>query len=81
MIAQFNAGYRKERPVGMPDIAEEKVMELWNTYLDMIIRPDHKLTMQQKRRIRYNLKNVLDSVVEHAGAADLRQFLDAFLRR
>lgn len=81
VIAQFNAGYRKERPVGMPDIAEEKVMELWNTYLDMIIRPDHKLTMQQKRRIRYNLKNVLDSVVEHAGAADLRQFLDAFLRR
>ena len=27
-IAQFNAGYRKERPAGMPDIAEERVMEI-----------------------------------------------------
>jgi len=80
VIAQFNAGYRKERPAGMPDIAEEKVMELWNTYLNMIIHPDHKLTNQQKRRIRYHLKNVLDSVAEHAGAADFKQFLEAFLK-
>ncbi len=79
VIAQFNAGYRKERPAGMPDIAEEKVMKLWNTYLEMIIRPDHKLTVQQKRRIRYHLKNVLASVVEYAGAADLQDFLGAFM--
>ena len=69
VIARFNAGYRKERPADMPDIAEARVMELWNEYLEMIIRPDHKLTVQQKRRIRYNLKVVLDSVVEYAGAA------------
>lgn len=79
VIAQFNAGYRKERPADMPDIAEEKVMELWNRYLEMIIRPDHKLMTQQKRRIRYHLKTVLDSMVEHAGAVDLPRFLAAFL--
>ena len=33
VIAQFNAGYRKERPANMPDIADQKAMELWNTYL------------------------------------------------
>ena len=55
-------------------------MELWNEYLEMIIRPDHKLTVQQKRRIRYNLKVVLDSVVEYAGAADFHHFLHAFLK-
>ena len=37
VIAQFNAGYRKERPAGMPDIAEERVMEIWKQYLEMII--------------------------------------------
>ena len=47
VIAQFNAGYRKERPAGMPDIAEERVMEIWKQYLEMIIRPDHKLMLQQ----------------------------------
>lgn len=34
VIAQFNAGYRKERPAGMPDIAEERVMEIWKQYLE-----------------------------------------------
>lgn len=79
VIAMFNAGYRKERPADMPDIAEAKVMNIWNTYLEMIIRPDHKLTWQQKRRIRYHLKNVLDSLIEHASKADLHQFLETFL--
>lgn len=79
VIAQFNAGYRKERPTGLPDIAGERVMELWNTYLEMIVCPDHKLTVQQKRRIRYHLKNVLDSVVEQASPGDLPAFLAAFL--
>lgn len=79
VIALFNAGYRKECPANLPDEAQVRVLALWNRYLDMIIRPDHKLTWQQKRRIRYHLKNVLDSLVEHAGSPDLMQFLEAFL--
>ena len=35
----------------MPDIADQKAMELWKTFLSMIICPDHKLTVQHKRRI------------------------------
>lgn len=80
VIAQFNAGYRKERPANMPDIADQKAMELWNTYLSMIICPDHKLTVQHKRRIGYNLKEVLSSMTEHATASDIGGFLSAFLR-
>lgn len=79
VIAQFNAGYRKERPANMPDIADQRAMELWNTYLSMIICPDHKLTVQHKRRIGYNLKEVLASMTEHATASDIGGFLSAFL--
>ena len=79
VIAQFNAGYRKERPAGMTDIAEERVMKIWNSYLEMIICPDHKLTVQQKRRVRYHLKNVLAALSEYAGEADLPHFLSAYL--
>ena len=80
VIAQFNAGYRKERPADMPDIADQKAMELWKTFLSMIICPDHKLTVQHKRRIGYNLKQVLSSMVEHAASADIEGFLQEFLR-
>lgn len=79
VIAQFNAGYRKERPANMPDIADQKAMHLWKTCLSMIICPDHKLTVQHKRRIGYNLKQVLASMVEHAASADIDGFLKAFL--
>ena len=80
VIAQFNAGYRKERPADMPDIADQKAMELWKTFLSMIICPDHKLTVQHKRRIGYNLKQMLSSMVEHAASADIEGFLQEFLR-
>ena len=33
VIAQFNAGYRKRRPEGMKDIAQEKVLSIWKHYL------------------------------------------------
>lgn len=79
VIAQFNAGYRKERPADMPDIAKEMVQDIWNDYLHLIIRPDHKLTVQHKTRVRSNLKTVLQSIIESAGEADLHQFLQAFL--
>ena len=64
----------------MPDIADQKAMELWKTFLSMIICPDHKLTVQHKRRIGYNLKQVLSSMVEHAASADIEGFLQEFLR-
>ncbi|MEG0987583.1 MAG: cytidyltransferase-related domain protein [Clostridium sp.] len=79
VIAQFNSGYRKERPNDMPDQAQKMVLKIWNDYLGMIIKPDQKLTSRHKNRIRSNLKLVLGSIVECAGAADLPQFLQAFL--
>lgn len=79
VIGRFNSGYRKERPHDCPNTAEENVLNIWETYLTMIIRPDHKLTAQHKNRIRYNLKVVLDSIVECAGKSDLPGFLQTFL--
>ena len=63
IIARFNAGYKKERPADMPDVAEQKVLALWEDYLKKIICPDHKLTTQQKTRIAYTLKLALSGVL------------------
>lgn len=79
VIAQFNAGYRKERPADMPDIAKEMVQSIWDDYIQMIIRPDHKLTVQHKNRVRSNLKTVLASIVEFTGEVDLHPFLQSFI--
>lgn len=79
IIARFNSGYRKERPANMPDVAAELVLGTWNTYLGLIIRPDHKLTEQHKNRIRYNLKMVLAAIAEQAETEALQQFLSEFL--
>ena len=70
IIARFNAGYKKERPADMPDVAEQKVLALWEDYLKKIICPDHKLTTQQKTRIAYTLKLALSGVLRDSIPAD-----------
>ena len=74
IIARFNAGYKKERPADMPDVAEQKVLALWEDYLKKIICPDHKLTTQQKTRIAYTLKLALSGVLRDSSPADRKGF-------
>ena len=79
IIARFNAGYKKERPADMPDVAEQKVLALWEDYLKKIICPDHKLTTQQKTRIAYTLKLALSGVLRDSSPADRKGFLKSYL--
>ena len=79
VIARFNAGYRKRRPEGMKDIAQEKVLSIWKHYLEMVIRPDQRLIDQQQRRISSQLKNVLQTLTETAEPGDLPMFMDALM--
>ena len=79
VIAQFNAGYRKRRPEGMKDIAQEKVLSIWKHYLEMIICPDQRLIDQQQRRISSQLKNVLQSLSEKAEPGDFPMFIAALM--
>lgn len=80
IIAKFNAGYKKERPANMPDLAGQQVLALWERYLEMMIVPDHKLTGQQKTRIAYTVKLALESVVRDAAPSEVKGFLRVFLR-
>lgn len=75
IIARFNAGYRKQIPANMEDVAQEKLMNIWAVRLESMLLPDHKLTVQHKRRIRYQLKNMLLGLVQHAAPAELHDFL------
>ncbi len=75
IIAQFNAGYRKRRPEGMKDITQEKVLSLWKQYLGQTIRPDYRLVDLQQKRIRSQVKNILQSLAKHAEPGDMPMFL------
>ncbi len=79
MIAQFNAGYRKQRPTGRRDPVQEKVLQLWKHYLQLVIRPDYRLIELQQRRIRSQLKNILLVLSEYAEQTDLAMFLEALM--
>lgn len=80
MFADFNAGYRKEIPAGMPDDDEGKVLELWEKYLDMLVCPDYRLTMLQKRRIQNSMKFVLISAMEHSSERLREEFMAVFMQ-
>ena len=79
LFAKFNAGYRKRRPEGMKDIAQEKVLSLWNHYLQIIIRPDYRLVDIQQRRIRSQLKNIVLSLQKYAEPSDYPMFMGALM--
>ena len=79
LFARFNAGYRKRRPEGMKDIAQEKVLNLWKHYLQIIIRPDYRLVDIQQRRIRSQLKNIMLSLQKYMEPSDYPMFMGALM--
>ena len=81
IIARFNAGYRKRRPEGMKDIAKEKVLGIWNHYIDAVLYPDERLIELQRRRISSQLKNIVQALVKYAEPADLPMYFEELLKR
>ena len=77
IIAHFNEGYKKELPAdALPESDDDTALHMWQTYLDMMIFPDHKLTGQHKSWIGYTLKVVISSVMEHCAFHDRKLYLD-----
>lgn len=74
IIAQYNAGYRKERPKGTPDQAEQTALELWDELLHRIIRPANNLVGIQLIHIRYTFKLVVQSLFRQANPQDKDEF-------
>ena len=85
LIGQYNAGYRKERPVGAPDQAEKTALELWASLLQRLVSPDPLLIATQKSQIRYTLKLVVQSLFRYAPEQDkpelFRVLLSFYTRR
>lgn len=81
IIAGYNAGYKKELPASAPPDPEGQTQAaLFSQYLGQLVSPDHKLTVQQKARIHYTLKIVVQSLLENSTPQDLPTFLEMLLR-
>ena len=75
ILAKFLSGYKKELPAGTaPSPQEARPFELWQTYLEKLIHPDHRLTPRQTSMIRYQAKTVADALLENCSAEDAPRF-------
>ena len=79
IIVGYNAGYRKRKPEGMADVVQERMLYLWKYYIELVIRPDRRLIELQQRRISSQLKNITQSMRDHAEDSDMPMFLEALL--
>ena len=80
VIARFHLVYRKSIPADAPsDPAEEVPFQLWNEYLEKIIRPDHKITSQQRSQIGFTLHIVIDALLRNCLAESQARFISALL--
>lgn len=80
IFADFNAGYRKEIPANMPDPDDKTALNLWKEYMAMLVCPDYRLTLQQKRRIQNSLKFVLISAMERSSEKVREEFFHVFMQ-
>jgi Nicotinic acid mononucleotide adenylyltransferase len=80
IIVHYDVEYRKELPAGVYREKDEITsLTLWEKYLELIIRPDHRVTEQHRRWLGYALKLVVASVLEHCKPEDVKKYLDIFL--
>ena len=80
IIARFHLVYRKRLPADAPsDPAEEVPFQLWDEYLEKIIRPDHKITAQQRSQIGFTLHIVIDALLRNCRAESQARFISALL--
>ena len=78
IIADFHAGYVKERPAGSRPVGTVTDLGQWKQYLEQIIFPDHKLMPQHRSWIGYTLKFMVNSLLQHCPGREKR-FLDCLL--
>ncbi|MBQ6342866.1 MAG: hypothetical protein IJI41_07075 [Anaerolineaceae bacterium] len=82
VIARFHLVYRKSLPVDAPsDPAEEVPFQLWEEYLEKIIRPDHKTTAQQRSQIGFTLHIVIEALLRNCRTETQSRFVHALLAK
>ena len=78
IIADFHAGYVKERPRDSKPLGNITDLGQWKLYLEKIIFPDHKLMPQYRSWIGYTLKFAVNSLLQHCPGRE-EGFLDCLL--
>ncbi len=80
VMAKFSLRYKKELPSSAGQAAVEQTQfALWAQYLNLLFYPDHKLTPQQIRHIRFTAKLVVSATLENCDPQEAAQFLSALL--
>ncbi|MDR2712168.1 MAG: cytidyltransferase-related domain protein [Clostridiales bacterium] len=80
VISRFQSGYQKELPAGVrPDPNEPAAFALWEKYIEMTVRPDHKLAWQHKSWLGYTLKIIVQSALANCGRGEETPYLDTVL--
>jgi len=81
IIVSFDMEYKKEMPSDVKIILDDEVsgLKLWEKYLDLLIRPDHKITEQHKEWIGYSLRIFVDSVISGCNIKDKKNYIDVLL--
>ncbi len=78
IIADFHAGYVKERPADSKPSGTLTDLNQWKLCLEQIIFPDHKLMPQHRSWIGYTLKFMVNSLLQNCHGREER-FLDCLL--
>lgn len=78
IIADFHAGYVKERPADCKSTGTLTDLSQWKACLEQSIFPDHKLMPQHRSWIGYTLKFMVNSLLQHCHGREER-FLDCLL--
>lgn len=80
MIIHFDEEYRKELPEGVKlQYNEITSRELWKTYLDKIITPDHKVTDQHRRWLGYTMKIITSTIFDQCKPEETTAYLEIML--
>ncbi len=82
IIVSFDMEYKKEMPSDVKIILDDEIsgLKLWEKYLDLFIKPDHKITDQHKEWIGYSLRIFVDSVISGCNNKDKKDYLCVFLK-
>lgn len=81
IITSFDEEYRKEVPEDvMLKVENVNSLYLWDKYLNMIINPDHKNTVQQKQWISGTLDTFLESVFENCKNEDKEEYIRILMK-
>ncbi|WP_317853704.1 hypothetical protein [Chakrabartyella piscis] len=80
IIAHYDVAYGKELPTDVDIVLDDTTgYEVWEKYLDKILNPDHKMTLQHRRWLGYSLKKVVASLLENCKVDARKRFMDCLL--